>query len=424
MRILKRLSPDLPHGERYMFLYIIALIEMIFSLVLNSPSEIVSGLYRIMISPSTLISDYFVIGNPGAAFMNSGLLLILGLGISRRAKKELSGPMVAAYLTLAGFSFFGKNLYNSWAVPLGIYLYSKYEKDRFSNNIIFALFGTTLGPLTSLITFGLGLPLPLGIVFGNLAGIAAGIMIPPLAAQFIRFHQGFNLYNIGFTAGIIGMFMMGLLRGFGFDSPAINITASGYNIQMGIFIFTIANVMLFIGLSRCSWSLDGFKRILESSGRGTDLIAIGGFGAVLINMAIMSTIATCYVLLVGGQLNGPIMGGIFTIAGFSASGKHPRNTVPVLAGVFLATTLHISDTNSTGALLAALFGTTLAPISGHYGWFYGILAGLAHMSVVSNIGYVHGGVNLYNNGFSGGFIAAVMVPLIEALRGNKTGTVK
>jgi len=424
MKLMKRLYPDLPHGERYMFLYIIAVIEILFAFVLNSPLEIVNGLYRIMHSPSTLISDYFAIANPGAAFMNSGLLLILGLGISRRAKKELSGPIVAAYLTLAGFSFFGKNLYNSWAVPLGVYIYSKYEKDSFANNIVFALFGTTLSPLTSVITFGLGLPLPVGILFGNLAGIVAGMMIPPLASEFSKFHQGFNMYNIGFTAGIIGMVFMGMLRGLGFDSPPQSFIGSGYNIQMGIFIITISNVMLFIGLSRCSWSLDGFRRILDSPGRGTDFIAIGGFGAVLINMAIMSIIATAYVLLVGGQLNGPIMGGIFTIAGFSASGKHPRNTVPVLAGVFIATTRHINDTNSTGALLAALFGTTLAPISGYYGWFYGIIAGFAHMSVVSNIGYVHGGVNLYNNGFSGGFVAAVMVPLIEALKGNKTGLVK
>jgi len=268
MKLLKRLYPDLPHGERYMFLYIIAIIEILFAFVLNSPLEIVNGLYRIVVSPSTLISDYFVIGNPGAAFMNSGLLLILGLGISRRAKKELSGPIIAAYLTLAGFSFFGKNLYNSWAVPLGVYLYSKYEKDRFANNLVFALFGTTLGPLTSLITFGLELPLPVGIFFGNLAGIVAGMMIPPLASEFSKFHQGFNMYNIGFTAGIIGMVFMGMLRGLGFDSPPQSLIGSGYNIQMGIFIITISNVMMFIGLSRCSWSLDGFRKILESPGRG------------------------------------------------------------------------------------------------------------------------------------------------------------
>jgi len=32
-----------------------------------------------------------------------------------------------------------------------------------------------------------------------------------------------------------------------------------------------------------------------------------------------------------------------------------------------------------------------------------------------NVGVLHGGVNLYNNGFSGGFVAAFLVPIIEAV---------
>ena len=33
-----------------------------------------------------------------------------------------------------------------------------------------------------------------------------------------------------------------------------------------------------------------------------------------------------------------------------------------------------------------------------------------------NIGYLHGGMNLYNNGFAGGLVAAVLVPIIESFR--------
>ena len=59
---------------------------------------------------------------------------------------------------------------------------------------------------------------------------------------------------------------------------------------------------------------------------------------------------------------------------------------------------------------------TLAPIAGEYGILAGILAGFLHMSLVTNIGFLHAGMNLYNNGFSGGFVAAFLLPLLEAFR--------
>jgi hypothetical protein len=53
--------------------------------------------------------------------------------------------------------------------------------------------------------------------------------------------------------------------------------------------------------------------------------------------------------------------------GFCASGKHLKNVLPILLGVFLISYFSVHDVHSTAVLLAALFGTTLAPISG---WFY------------------------------------------------------
>ena len=65
--------------------------------------------------------------------------------------------------------------------------------------------------------------------------------------------------------------------------------------------------------------------------------------------------------------------------------------------------------------IAGLFGTTLAPISGYFGWPYGVLAGFLHSSVVLYTGSPVAGMNLYNNGFSGGLIAIVLYPAIIAI---------
>ena len=65
--------------------------------------------------------------------------------------------------------------------------------------------------------------------------------------------------------------------------------------------------------------------------------------------------------------------------------------------------------------IAGLFGTTLAPFSGFFGWPFGVLAGLLHSSVVLHAGLPLEGMNLYNNGFSGGLVAIVLYPIITSL---------
>ncbi|HAP7107762.1 TPA: DUF1576 domain-containing protein, partial [Enterococcus faecium] len=71
------------------------------------------------------------------------------------------------------------------------------------------------------------------------------------------------------------------------------------------------------------------------------------------------------------------------------------------------------EITSTGMLVAAVFGTGLAPISGFYGSFYGVIAGVLHIALVHNVSTLHGGLNLYNSGFSTGFVAGILVPILD-----------
>ena len=45
----------------------------------------------------------------------------------------------------------------------------------------------------------------------------------------------------------------------------------------------------------------------------------------------------------------------------------------------------------------------------------GLLAGYLHSSVALNVGIVYGGMNLYNNGFAGGIVAILLVPVIQSI---------
>ena len=151
---------------------------------------------------------------------------------------------------------------------------------------------------------------------------------------------------------------------------------------------------------------------MRHSGRlRTDFVENCGYGIVLINMAIMGFITWGYIILIGAQINGASIGALFTIMGFSAYGKHPANTIPVIFGAFAASMLNMHDPTDTVSVIAVLFASTLAPIAGRFGITAGIIAGFVHVSMAFNIGYLHGGINLYNNGFSGGFVAAMLVPI-------------
>lgn len=101
--------------------------------------------------------------------------------------------------------------------------------------------------------------------------------------------------------------------------------------------------------------------------------------------------------------------------GFSAFGKHVRNILPTMLGVLLGSLVFHFSINDPAVQIAALLCTTLAPIAGCFGWPFGLLAGFLHSALVLEAGSVAEGINLYNNGFSGGLLAIVLYPIISSL---------
>lgn len=408
--------------ERSKYLLILFFAVSLFGLafLFNTPRQIWNGSIHILVSPANLITDYFALANVGAALVNASLMTLKSLMIVRATRVKLSGPLLSAIFTVAGFSLFGKNLYNSIPIILGVLLYAKITHTPFKNYLLSALFGTALAPLVSEISFNTGLSVPLGIALGMLGGILVGFILPPLSRHFASFHKGFSLYNIGFTAGIIGMSFIAVLRAQGLIVDAVSVLSGGNNFPFSIILYTLFTTMLILGWFFNDKSLRGYRNLLDEDGvGGSDFLEKYGFGLTLINMALLGFISTTLALAVDGELNGPVLGGIFTVVGFGAYGKHINNVLPVLAGVLVVSLFTSVELSSTTFLLTALFGTTLAPVSGHYGILAGVIAGGLHMAMSANITYLHAGMNLYNNGFSGGFIAAILVPLLEVLHFHK-----
>ena len=197
----------------------------------------------------------------------------------------------------------------------------------------------------------------------------------------------------------------------------MDIWCADKNLPFAVGLYCICASFVVFGLlwdKKYAW--ENYKRLLKRPGKPqNDFTKLDGMGAIMINMGMNGAFATTVLLLIGGQLNGPTMGGILSIMGGSARGKHIKNISPIMLGIVLAAYTNIVPPDSHSVQLALLFGTTLAPIAGTYGFIPGVMAGFLHAAVVLYAGAGYSGVNLYNNGFCAGLVAVVMWPMLRGL---------
>ena len=383
----------------------------------DSPTNILNGLVTIILSEDALITDYILIAGPGAALVNSAIVTAISLCVLYAADDIPNGMTLVVIGLMSGFSLFGKNFVNIWPILLGTWLYTRYRKEPFGAFANIGLMATALSPIVSYIALDNGWGHPL---LGVGAGLVIGFVMPPLAAYTYRIQNGMNLYNVGFACGLLAFIFVPLMISLGADPTTHYRWASGYNLNFSILLCSLSVLLITGGLfltKKPLWAVwAGYRRLLQTSGRAaSDYLRMFGHNVVMVNAGINGLIGTCFILAVGGDLNGPTIGGILTIMGFSAFGKHAFNFLPIMAGVALGGFVMHWSLSDPAVQLACLFCTTLAPVSGYFGWPYGVLAGFLHSSVVLYSGSPAAGMNLYNNGFSGGLIAIVLYPAIIAI---------
>lgn len=407
-------------NRQYYYLFGLSFMLMLLAFVIESPQSLVSGMMTILVSPSQLFTDYMEIASVGSTLLNVAIMLGISIYSYKKLEIPLNGTVIGSLGMLAGFSFFGKNLFNSIPFMIGVWIYTKVTKQNYRNYVIVGLFGSALGPLISFLAFSGVLPQGWSVLIAYALGIFIGFILPQLTTQFLGFHQGFSLYNVGFTAGIIGMVVLGFMNAFGIEVETRTLTSTQsplilYQLLIGFCVILIVTSFYLHFKKKEKYH---FKLLLKLSGRlPSDFVEMTNLATVTLNMSIIGFILLGYVLMNGGQLNGPIVGSIIGVMSFGAFGNQVKNTVPVLVGIMIGSYLTGVEPTSTSALIAAIFGTTLAPVSGYYGPLAGMIAGFVHITLVSHVVVMHGGLNLYNNGFAGGFVAAVLVPIFEIFEG-------
>ena len=377
-----------------------------------------NGLINIIWSPDVLVTDYIYVGGVGAALINAASVGTFSVFMMKFFKCEHKGLNIMAIWLAVGFAFFGKNVFNITPIVFGSYLYSLYYRKPFSNFAASSLLATSLSPVVSQMPF-IGIESPiLGVTLAMIVGIILGFIMMPISAFTVRAHAGYNLYNSGFAAGILSIIILSLFTHSGVHIQPVALWGTGYNRELFLFLLIINMFLILAGAILSDFHIlksISIRDYKDSSTIIDDRYVKKGERAYL-NMGFMGMMSTLFILALGGELSGPLIGGIFTIIGFSCLGKTLFNIGPPMLGCYLVMLMSGWDMDTSGYLLTVLFSATLAPISSSFGAHWGIIAGIIHMNLAVTLTAVHGGLNLYNNGMAGGFVAMLLVPVILSLK--------
>ena len=383
--------------------------------ILESPLGLIKGMAVIILSRDALITDYFKLAGYGAGFFNGALVLGFAMLLLRRLKMKYTGLTMAVLFINLGFALFGKNPLNVLPVILGTFLYARLHGAGMNRYVYTALFGSCLAPLVTEMGYLLPFSLPVNFLFAVLTGIFIGFVLPPLAMHTASMHMGYNLLNMGFAAGLLAFVIVCVLQSMGFVSDTVFIWREGRPLWLSIALYAyFASAMLF-GLFLNQGNMKGIFKLMRHPGRAVaDFVLMDGEGTTLFNMGCVGIACTTYILLVKGDLSGPVVGAILTAFGFAAFGVHLKNYLPVLAGIYLSTFFSRYTPVTPGIQMGAVFAVGLAPIAGQFGILAGLIAGWLHGAAVMCTSGLYGGLNLYNSGFSTGLVAIVMVPMLES----------
>ena len=402
------------NGLKY-FIYITLALLYFAAASFSHPQELASGLRSIILSRDALITDYFELVGYGPAFFNAALVMTISLVMIEYAELPFTGLTIAAVFINTGFGFWGKNVVNILPIHFGTILYAKAHNTPMSRYTYTALFATCLAPFVTELTYILPFGLWGNLAIAIIAGLFVGYVLPPLSQHTASMHMGYSLFNVGFSGGTLAFVMFCVLKSFGIESQSVFIWKAEQHPKLiiGVYIYLLAAFLL--GFYMNEGKMKNLLKIFKHPGRAVaDFVLMDGPGATLMNMALTGTAALTYAMLIDADFSGPVLGCLFTVFGFAAFGAHLRNYLPVLLGVYLSTFLTQYSANDAGMIIAAFFVVGVAPIAGQFGVIPGILAGMLHSCIVMCTSQMYGGLNLYNNGFSCGWVAIVMIPALES----------
>lgn len=440
-------------------------------------SNLIPGFVRICTRPSQFTMDSFVLGGLGGAFLNTGMVGLACCGLLYFSKAKCTGLTVAAYWLTVGFATFGMTFTGIWPFFFGVWVYSRIKKVSYGSVANLAMFSSALAPFANELLFrypnlqtaeiaeigeflslsdlsqhlgvsGLALTGEIvrmsgftftGLILTILLGILVGCTMPALCAHAPNFHKGYDLYSAGPAAGLLAFFIFCVLyKSPGVEVPTNTCLGDGEKLFVNVFFITLFVLCLVVAYMLDKNCFKDYKKLWVSDGYKTDYTATFGMPATMVNFGMYGLFIMVYynvvqgmtmvdgnLLFTGAKFTGATMGAIMCMYAFVAQGAQPRTVFPLMIGYAIASLLPFfmyvggitevqNWTLTTQAILVGMcFCSGLAPVTGKWGFWPGVIAGAMHAIMVMSVPLWHGGFCLYNGGFTAGIVAFLLVPVLE-----------
>ncbi len=434
-----------------LFISLFFLLSVPVAVIYTEEWDFFRNLWRILTSPSKLVTDYFALGGLGSTLFNAAVCGLIANAVIYISKARADAKTLAGYILVIAHCFYGLNFINMWPSFVGVLLFCIVMKKKISENIHIAFFATALAPFVSEILFRYSLDgereggNPWGVVFAIMCGIAIGFVVLPLLPGTTAMHREYNLYKAGLAVGLMGIFIYAFMYNtLGVDAPDATVIDNpeyyampyAYRGFMNVFFIIFFGITFIIGICMERRWIEKYPRLLKCSGHGTDFVDKFGMPLCFVNIATYGVAILVYLNLVfilpeilpflpaGVGFTGPTVGVVFAALTFASDGQHPRNVFPIVVGyaclqaivviICLAVGISVPWTLSTQPYISGLaFATGLCPIAGKYGFRYGVIAGMLSATICTVTSGMHGGFVLYNGGFSAGLTALILIPLLD-----------
>ena len=392
--------------------------------------QMLSGLWKIVSSPTKAATNFFSVGGFAATFLNMGLVGLICTGLyCIPGEKSNSAATLVNILTI-GFGSWGIHIVNMWPMIYGVMLYCIVRKRKMGDYTNAMLFSTGLAPFISELMVRypnaevVGFT-PTGILLAVALGLVVGFFLPAGLDNSPRIHKGFTLYSAALPIGMIAFLLQGIL----YKAMGVPVPAAVSDNSVGS--REIANTFCLILFSSCvvislvmGGRLSTYGKMMIRHSHVMDFAGAYGNATMLMNVGFQGLFILAYLNWIGADFNGIVFGSVFCWLSTCNSGSNPLNTIPIILGYDLADKLFqflapvtggnfTQYLNSQAIVVGICYATGLSPISTQYGWFYGVIMAAIHFCMVTTVPELHGGMCLYNGGFTAAMVCLLVIPMLE-----------
>ena len=395
-------------------------------------ADMVPGLLRIIQNPTLSSTNAFSIGGYAATFLNMGLLgIICSVLYSIPGDKPNHEAVLVTLLTI-GFGSWGIHILNIWPTMMGVVLYCIVKKEPFGNYTNLMMLTTGLAPFISEILvrypYDQVVPItPARILLALAIGIAAGFTIPAGIKNAPTVHRGLTVYSAALPVGMAAFLMYSVLyKVMGVPVPG---AVSDLHVASPVIVNTFCCILF--GLCVLGALLLGCRprdywKLMIDPEVVTNFSATYGNAVMLMNVGMFGFFILGYYNLIGAEFNGVTFGVIFCMLCTCNAGSHPLNVLPIMIGYGLITWLfqlvaplaHGNFTlylNAQAIIVGLCYANGLSLLSDKYGWFWGMVGAALHYCMVTTTPLVHGGMCLYNGGFTTSLVLLLLMPTLEKI---------